>query len=166
MLSHRLTLQKLAMVVLAVFTGTASPASETPRRVCDVVKPCQRPPGAPRASDVIMRTLSWHPANAKDPHDTMGALRDFHVSRLEWAYVNNKGWIEKVKGSGRVFGGAVAAPSYVPENRGGDWFEKVVILNLDGEPIIAPWKRTWNRTLWGCINNPELADGCRQEDLT
>jgi len=134
-------------------------AEDAPKRACDVAKPCRRPAGAPRASDVIMRTLSWHPANAKDRHDTMAALRDFHVSRLEWAYVNNKGWIEKVKGSGRVFGGAASAPSYVPENREADWFETVVILNLDGEPIIAPWKRTWNRTLWGCINNPELERG-------
>ena len=144
---------------MVLFSIPFALAEDAPKRVSAMAKPCQRPAGGPRASDVIMRTLSWHPANAKDPHDTMGALGEFHVSRLEWAYVNNKAWIDKVKGSGRVFGGAASAPSYVLEKKEPDWFEKVVILNLDGEPIIAPWKRTWNRTLWGCINNPELERG-------
>jgi hypothetical protein len=147
------------MVIVLLAVGTVCPAADTAQRVSEVAQSSQRPPGAPGASDVIMRTLSWHPRNAKDSHDTMAALGDFHVSRLEWAYVNNEERIERVKATGRVFGGAASAPSYVPEDRQADWFENVVILNLDGEPIIATWKRTWNRTLWGCINNPELERG-------
>ena len=127
--------------------------------VADVAKPRSMPDGAPRASDVLMRSLRLRPRNAKDPHDTMRALRDFHVSRLEWAYITDKEFIAKVKASGRVFGGAASAPSYVKPPDDPDWFQKVVIVNLDGEPIIAPWKRAWNRTLWGCINNPELERG-------
>jgi hypothetical protein len=152
----------LAVSVVLLGLGPFAHGAEPPKRLCEAAKPLQRPAGAPKASDVIMRTLSWHPRNAKDPHDTMQALEDFHVSRLEWAYVDKKPLIEKVKASRRVFGGAASAPSYVPVDRDSDWFEKVVILNLDGEPIIAPWKRTWNRTLWGCINNPELERGYMQ----
>ncbi len=147
------------VIVAWVLPASIAIGAESRGRLCDVAKPLERPPGAPKASDVIMRTLRWHPASAKDPHDTMQALDDFHVSRLEWAYVDNKERIEKVKASGRTFGGAASAPSYYQEDREPDWFEKVVILNLDGEPIIAPWKRTWSRTLWGCINNRELERG-------
>ncbi|MBN2307829.1 MAG: hypothetical protein JXR94_02595 [Candidatus Hydrogenedentes bacterium] len=118
-----------------------------------------RPDGAPKASDVIMRSLRAHPAGQSDPHDTLKALGDFHVTRLEWAYITDPGFISKVHEMGCVFGGAVSAPSYLPANKEDDWFEQVVIVDLEGNPIIAPWKRTWNRTLWGCINNPELERG-------
>ncbi len=150
----------------AVFVGASlvvgakgGHGAESLPRISEVARPHQRPPGAPTASDVILRTLRWHPANARDSRDTMAAIRDFHVSRLEWAYVDNPEHIARVQRAGRVFGGAASAPSYVPQEKEPGWFEEVVILNLDGEPIIAPWKRTWNRTLWGCINNPELERG-------
>jgi len=106
-----------------------------------------------------MRSLGLHPRNKKDPHDTMQALRDFHATTLAWAYITNSAFIERVKASGRVFGGAAAAPSYHREDRKEGWFEEVVIVNLEGEPIIAPWKRAWKRTLWGCVNSPELERG-------
>lgn len=131
--------------------------------VFDVATSRALPDGAPPASAVIMRSLRIHPAKADDPHDTLQALRDFHVSRLEWAYITEPEFIRQVKESGRLFGGAVSAPSYIPPEGAKDWFENVVIVNLNGEPIFAPWKRSWNRTLWGCINNPELERGYSAE---
>ena len=71
---------KLAVDLLCCLVGSSSPHAA--ERMCDVAKPVERPAGAPRASDVIMRSLSLHPRNADDPHDTMQALRDFHVSTL------------------------------------------------------------------------------------
>jgi len=159
MRTNRFELNALQATAILLLSVAVADAAEPPRKLCEAAVPCRRAIGAPRASDVIMRTLRWHPANAKDTRDTMQALKDFHVTRLEWAYVDKKPLIEQVKASGRVFGGAASAPSYYKENREPDWFEKVVILNLQGEPIIAPWKRTWNRTLWGCINNAELERG-------
>jgi len=47
------------------------------------------PPGAPRASDVCMRSLGVHPHNAKDPRDTLKAVRDFHVSHIVWIYTTD-----------------------------------------------------------------------------
>ncbi len=106
-----------------------------------------------------MRSLGVHPRSKQDPHDTMQALRDFHATTLAWAYITDRDFIARVKASGRVFGGAASAPSYIPADTEKDWFEEVVIVDLEGKPIIAPWKRTWKRTLWGCVNNPQLQRG-------
>ena len=127
--------------------------------VFDTAQPLPRPDGAPHACDVIMRSLRIRPRDANDPHDTLQALDDFHVTRLEWAYIDDPNVIEQVKARGCLFGGAAAAPSYIRPDDDPDWFEKVVIKNLEGEPIIAPWKRAWSRTLWGCVNVPELERG-------
>ena len=148
-----------ALAACGPLTPEAAEAPKAMPTVCEVAKPRLLPDGAPKASDVLMRSLRLHPRNAKDPHDTWKALEDFHVSRLEWAYITNKGFIAKVRASGRRFGGAASAPSYTPPEGVKDWFEKVVIVNADGKPIIAPWKREWKRTLWGCISNPELERG-------
>ncbi len=127
--------------------------------VFDTAKPLPGAAGAPKASDIIMRSLNIRPSSPGDPHDTLKALDDFHVTRLEWAYINDPAFIAKVKAQGCVFGGAVAAPSYSKLSDDPNWFEKTVIKNLDGEPIIAPWKRAWKPTLWGCVNVPELERG-------
>jgi hypothetical protein len=143
------------LIALAFLVGATAEA----QTVFDVAAARRLPEGAPKASDVIMRSLRIRTANEKDPLDTLQALRDFHVTRLEWAYINNSGFIQKVRSAGCFFGGAVSAPSYSKENKGPEWFEQVVIVDLDGNPIIAPWKRNWSRTLWGCMNNPELERG-------
>ena len=145
------------LMLLAMLAATKEPKPMP--TVCEVAKARKLPEGAPKASDVLMRSLRHHPRNGQDPHDTWQALEDFHVSRLEWAYISNKEFIAKVKASGRRFGGAASAPSYIPPKGVEDWFERVVVVDADGTPIIAPWKRAWTRTLWGCINNPELERG-------
>lgn len=152
------TCSSLFTVVLVLCAASAR-AAEAPKTAYRLAPPCRRPAGAPKAGDVVMRTLRFHPANQKDPRDTMQAIRDFHVTRIEWAYVNNKEQIDRIKGAGCLFGGAASAPSYTKDDREPGWFEKVVVVNRLGEPIIAPWKRTWKRTLWGCVNNPELERG-------
>ena len=145
----------VVLIGMAAVAGGPKPMPTT----CEVAKPRTLPEGAPRASDVLMRSLRLRPANAKDPHDTWKALNDFHVSRLEWAYISDKAFISKVVASGRRFGGAASAPSYLPPAGVEDWYGKVVIVDASGTPIIAPWKRAWTRTLWGCINNPVLEEG-------
>lgn len=148
------------VAVVAVLGGpSVAPGAEAPRRLCEAAKPLKRPPGAPKASDVIMRTLRLHPANADDPHDTMRAVKQFHVTRLEWSYVTDAKFIARLKAAGRTFGGAASAPSCLPEDPKSDWFDRVVVKDIEGRPIIAPWKRNWHRTLWGCINNAELERG-------
>ncbi len=134
-------------------------AADAAPRAYELATPTPRPAGAPKASDVIMRSLGVHPRHARDRHDTLQALRDFHATRLEWAYITNKGFIAKVKAMGRLFGAAASAPSWRRHGRSKGW-EAVCIVDLDGEVIIAPWKRAWkSKTLWGCMNNPDLEAG-------
>ena len=84
---------------------------------------------------------------------------EFHATTLAWAYIDDPSFISRVTQSGRVFGGAAAAPSYSGPKDGDNWLRQVAILNRRGEVIIAPWKRTWKPTLWGCLNNPRLERG-------
>ncbi len=122
--------------------------------VFELAQPRVRPAGAPRPSDVIMRTLRQRPINANDPHDTLRALDEFHVSRLEWSYIGDAEFIARVKSPGRLFGNAAAAPSYRRQPDPG--WEDLACLSAAGEPVIASWKRTWKPTLWACMNNPDL----------
>ena len=64
-----------------------------------------KPPsaGPPKASDVIMRSMGIHPHNQNDPHDTMRALRNFHANCLEWTYIEDINFIQKVKRFGQLF---------------------------------------------------------------
>ena len=148
----------LLAATLAAFTPSATNAA-TPPPVWETAKPGPQPPGAPRASDVIMRALKLRQRSAKESYDVRQALNDFHVTRLEWAYITDAKFIGEQKQAGRVFGGAVSAPSYVRPAGVKDWFERVVVVNRLGQPLIAPSKRNWSRTLWGCMNNPELERG-------
>lgn len=146
----------VAAVVAAALlpSGTRAEAAES-STVFELAKPRKIPEHAPGSSDVLMRSLRLRPVNAKDPHDTFRALDDFHVTRLVWAYINDPKAIAKVKASGRVFGGAASSPSILKPKGDKGWYDRLVVRNLDGEPIIAPWKRKWNRSLWPCVNKPE-----------
>jgi len=138
-------------LLLSVLLLAAATLGQT---VFETTRPLVRPEGAPKASDVILRTLRERPINANDPHDTLRALDEFHVSRLEWSYIGSAEFIAKVKAPGRLFGNAAAAPSYRRQPDPG-WAD-LACLNAAGEPVIASWKRTWKPTLWACMNNPDL----------
>lgn len=125
----------------------------------DSVEALPKPPGAPRHSDVIMRTLRLRAASATDDRDTFKAMDAFHVTRLEWSYLTDVDAVRRIRESGRLFGGAISAPTYCPSPGDSEWFDRVVIKDRTGSPIIAPWKRAWSRTLWGCMNNHELERG-------
>jgi hypothetical protein len=154
-----LTLSSCVSFVLVGVLPTAARSADA-RRLCNAAQTRPRPSGAPKASDVITRSLRIRPINTDDSQDTLQALRDFHATTLAWAYIDDPVFIAKVKQSGRVFGGAASAPSYIGEKTDEDWLKNVCVLNRKGEVIIAPWKRNWKtRSLWGCLNNPELERG-------
>ena len=146
------------VILVALLAARDALAAET-KRACEFAKPRAMPDGAPKASDVIMRSLTLRVAKGKNHYDTFQALDDFHVTRLEWAYIQNAAFIAKVRESGRLFGGAASsALSHVAKSKAGPEYADIACVNLNGEPVIPTWKRTWRPpgNLWMCANNPKL----------
>lgn len=132
--------------------------------LCDTVNPRSTYPGALRASEVCMRSLVPRSANARDPRDTLQAIRDFHVTRLEWIYNLTPSFIAEVKGLGVTVSGACVNGTLAGiDKTAPDWYKRYSALDLDGNAVEAPWMRPWpGHTLWECINNPEARESFLQ----
>ncbi len=153
-------LRLLALLTISITLACSMlGAEEDPeRRVHEVAQPRRLPEGAPKASDVIMRSLTLRVAKRPDQHDTFRALTEFHVTRLEWAYIVDPRFIERVRASGRFFGGAASsALSHIVKPEGMDYAD-LACVDLHGEPVIPTWKRGWRPpgNLWMCANNPAV----------
>lgn len=124
--------------------------------LCDRVEPRRKHPGMLRASEVCMRSLRPRPVSSADPHDTLRAIRDFHVTRLEWTYGLTRAFVAKVEALGCTASGACANASLAGISRSGDaWHAKYSVLDLEGRSVEAPWMRAWpGHALWHCVNNP------------
>ncbi len=121
----------------------------------DMARPRTFAKGAPRASDVCMRSLGIHPRNAKDRRDTLEAARDFGVTHIVWIYTTDKGFIAKCNGMGiRV---SVALNTILTDGPGLRTRKRGRIEDVDGKLVCAPWMKSWNG-IWGCANSPEYAD--------
>ena len=139
------------LISIAFMTGTGQ--SET---IFDVAQPCLEIPGAPPASAVCMRSLRPRPMNENDPYDTLEAIRRFHVTWLEWTYVDDPAFIEKVHAMGVTFGAAASAGSYMGDAPRETWN----VHDREGTPVYATWMRAWKQpNPWGCANHPEFRAG-------
>lgn len=151
---HRLLIFCVVVVSPALCSAETGPA----KRPCQVAQPGSLPDGAPKASDVVMRSLTLREAKNEEGRDTFRALASFHVTRLEWAYIRDPRFIERVRASGRRFGGAASsALTHVLKPEGMDDTE-LACVDLNGVPVIPTWKRAWRPpgNLWICINNPAV----------
>ncbi len=131
------------------------------KRVSEVAQATALPDGAPKASDVIMRSLALRKGKDENQHDTFRALSDFHVTRLEWAYIRDKDAIGRFRREGGLFGGAASsALSHVARPADGSSYAELACVNLEGVPVIPTWKRAWRPpgNLWMCVNNPTLEE--------
>jgi len=142
----------------ATLVPTAEPAKIN---LSDRVKPRPDFPGMLRASDVCMRSLRPRPINQTDPHDTLQAIRDFHVTRLEWTYGLTADFIARVEALGCTASGACANGNLIGISRQGtEWYKDYSALDLDGNAVEAPWMRAWpGHALWHCVNNPAARAG-------
>lgn len=143
----------VALVPLALWGETRSPP---PRRLHAVAQAGPSIPGVPKAADVCMRSLRPRPMGPNDPHNTLEAMRGFHVTWLEWTYGNDAAFIRKVHELGATYGAATAAGSYQGEAPVEQWN----VVDLDGNRLVPTWMRQWKRpNPWGCANNPEFRAG-------
>lgn len=126
------------------------------RRLHDLAEAAAAVRGGPPASAVCMRSLSPRPMNPRDPHDTLAAIRGFHVTRLEWTYGDDAAFIRKVHDLGVEYGGAIAAGSYSGKAPPVEWN----VVGLESQRLVPTWMRQWPRpNPWGCCNNPEFRAG-------
>ncbi|NCP31102.1 MAG: hypothetical protein GW867_13870 [Armatimonadetes bacterium] len=154
------------IALLAAFALASANAGSAAgeRNLCDTVEPHPTCPGALRASEVCMRSLVPRSARPGSPHDTLQAIRDFHVTRLEWTYSLTPAFIAAVKELGVTVSGACVNGSLAGVDRKApEWYLRYSALDLDGNPVEAPWMRPWpGHALWECINNPEARAACLQ----
>ena len=149
-----------ACLGLAIAAGLAAlaPADEalSDRRLHRQAPALAKISGAPRASAVCMRSLRPRPINPRDSHDTLSAIRRFHVTRLEWTYGDDAAFIRKVHDLGVEFGGAINAGSYAGPQTPWDWN----VIGSEAQRLVPSWMRQWPRpNPWGCANNPEFREG-------
>jgi hypothetical protein len=144
-----------------VFIGAGSIAAEpaaagAARRLHELATAPAAVRGGAAASAVCMRSLAPRPTGPKDPHDTLAAIRGFHVTRLEWTYGDDAAFIRRVHALGVEYGGAIAAGSYAGKAPAVEWN----VVGLDSQRLVPPWMRQWQRpNPWGCANNPEFRAG-------
>jgi hypothetical protein len=151
----------LSVFLLMVFCQDAVWSEERPRRrrACELAIARPLPAGAPRASDVIMRSLRLREGKDADQRDTARALADFHVNRLEWAYIRDRDFIETCRARGVLFGGAASsALAHVIMPPGDSDYAALACVDRNGQPVVPTWKRTWRPpgSWWMCVNNPTL----------
>ncbi len=140
------------VIALAVTACVTRVETETPKTVSDMVAKSNRPPGAPRHSDVCLSSRWRHPHNDQDPHDTFRDAAAFHATRLDWVYSFDPAWIRECRERGYSFGGALNTK--LPDAPGQKTKEKGRVLSKAGEPVTAPWMKEW-KAWWGCVNSPE-----------
>jgi len=148
----------VAMMVTTLFLpAVASVFGEDIKRVQDVATIQKRPIGAPKASDVTMRSLRPHPRHRKDPYDTLQAIKDFHATRLDWTYSLTKAFVKKINDYGCVCGGAASGHTFDRSQK--EKLKQTSIRDLNGNPVLPSWMRKWKDHVQGCVNHPLYREG-------
>lgn len=143
----------LALSLLASVPPVALAGENLPARWIDAARPATRPAGAPRYSDVCLSSRWLHPLNDNDPHNTLETIEAFGATRLEWAYISDKAFIERIKARGLTFAPAVSTMTFVGRLSSERTLGRVV--DRKGSPVTAPWMRMWRESGWGCVNSPD-----------
>lgn len=120
----------------------------------------------PQRNDITMRTLRFREVPEGHPKDPFAALEAFYANRLEWTYLDfvegEREKIRRVKGSGRIFGGAGsgALKNWVGDKSTENWEKELAMLDLNGKSVIPPHKRHWsNPRPIADPSNPEYLKG-------
>ena len=161
-----------ARVALLLLLGMAAQGGGVP--VC---------PTCPKASDVIATSRSAHyVANSHSArgYSTFSLLDAFEATQLDWVYTTNKSFVQQVHDHVRTI--TVAINPQCPDADGHS-FKEGRVVNIHGQPLTAPWMRTWTTPghPYGCINSPSYlraafdfaaklvgigADGLQHDDPT
>lgn len=115
-------------------------------------------------ADVCLSSRSPHSTpptgqgNGSGIYDTWGAAAGFNATRLDWVYTLDAEFVQQAheRGLGPV---TLAINPQVPDTGSKPPTFKVGrVLNIELEPLVAPWMRTWahpSKNYYGCANAPE-----------
>ncbi len=116
--------------------------TDGPPQIHQLAKPRTLTPGAPRYSDVGMRLFSMR--NPKYTERMIQAGKNFHITRGEWSYIENKEFIERVHKIGWSFQGTTCAVTRIAEH---------AMRNKKGGPMLDHFQRKGR--YWADMKNPE-----------
>ena len=135
---------------LALLSGAAL-AGSTAETVYAKSDPLWRPDHAPRASDVIMRSL--RPRVGGVENDSLEASRAFHVTRHEWTYLNPHmdgvdhetaaRFVRETMEDGILVGGAGAGTINQVQGLTDHAPEDLCALDIDGNIFVMHHQRGW-----------------------
>ena len=137
-------------------TVTVIVPKSVPDATClaDYAKAFDKPGYIPNYSDVVMRSLRFRPNGEEDTklhRNTFTSMDQFHVTRLEWTYLNNDNEISKVKQvlqSGRVFGSAVNCHPPAKDT-------SLCAVTVEGKSLVLKHHRLFKDIPGvGCMNKP------------
>ena len=99
-------------------------------------------PSAPRHSDVVFSPRF-------DRREAPAVARAFGATRVEWSYITEPDSIAALRNvvGGGHFGGAINNNVVIPGNA-------AAAHDFDGQPIIAPWMKSWG-AIWNGCTAPE-----------
>ena len=110
----------------------------------------------PHHSDVIATSRFQHNTPTHGPYDTWTAMEAFHATRMDWVYTTNATFVAEAHRRGLEL--TVAINPQTADGPGKTSHEVGRVLNIHGEPLVAPWMRGWSKpwSNYGCINNPDF----------
>lgn len=153
----RFLLVTFAGLLFVASTGCNRSEKNAPRYtgtfLCEQAVASASYPGIIQKSEVVMRGLCPRPINVEDPHNTLDAIREFHVTRLEWIYSLTPEFVRQVKSLGTSVSGTTSTCTSLEDPSSPETAKKFGILDLNLQPTTATWMRSFHG-LWICINNP------------
>ncbi|MCS7239073.1 MAG: nucleoside hydrolase, partial [Thermoguttaceae bacterium] len=152
-----LLVESLAVVLLGLLNlGRVTHAADDgarPRLFAEFVSAQARPASAPMLSGVCFSSRWVHPTGPSDPFDTFQIAEQFAATDFVWTYSLDPEFVKRAKQfGGRVF---LAINSLVPDEPDGNTRRRGRIVDLNGNPVTAPWMRSSGERWWGCVNSPE-----------
>lgn len=154
----RMTRMGTLTVVLAVSAMVVAGCRETagptaPETAAAVARPRTLPAGVPTGSAVAFSSRWKRPLNPSDPHDTFRDAVRFQATHLMWMYVRDPEVIREARAKGYV---VQASLSTILDGRPAGFSpEQGRVVDRDGNPVTAPWMKTWKDVWWGCVNSDE-----------
>jgi len=100
-----------------------------------------------------------HPHNDNCPHNTIEAIQDYHATHLIWSYDTNPDFIRRVQALGLKYQNSMSHAVRPTQGYTREQALERASLNLNGEHVVAPWKREWEG-MWahGCANSPKFRE--------